>query len=66
VAVTVPVAVANDADLYESTAPNHRDGVRIVVAEVEVLQPEGLSLVASPRHLRVTKQPLQTPANTAT
>ena len=48
-AVTVTVAVAYDADLYESTAPDHRDGVGIVVAEVEVLR------VHMRKHLKASK-----------
>jgi hypothetical protein len=40
-AVTVAVAIADHANLHKGTAPNHRDGVGIIVAEVEVLQTEG-------------------------
>ena len=41
VAHAVAVAVADDADLHEGAAPDHRDGVGIVVAEVEVLHAGG-------------------------
>ena len=40
-AEAVAVAVADDANLHEGAAPDHRDGVGVVVAEVEVLHAGG-------------------------
>ena len=51
-AEAVAVAVADDANLHEGAAPDHRDGVGVVVAEVEVLHAGGA----------VTHKQLRTPA----